>query len=371
MNGRRLALIGALLGTPISQADAQKLAWVPNPRVANGSWVADPAHHLRRETVDSINAIITQLEKETSNEIAVVIIDSLDGLEPADAALLLHRKWGVGKQARDNGLVLLWSPALRKIWVSVGQGLEGVIPDARAGRIQDEEMLPAFRAQQFDRGVLHGVRALANAAREETDWRDTRLGYTPGRPGIASAEDSPSSKKSIFLTFAAILLASGVTLPLVSRWRRNRPRKCPNGHGPMRRLAETDDDFALEKGERVEETLKSVDYDVWVCPTCDAKIKVPYRTWTSRYTQCPECRRRTLQTNKTTLRAATQHREGLQRVERKCRNCEFHKVSEETTPRLPPPGSSSHSSSGGGSSGGGGSSFGGGSSGGGGAGRSY
>ena len=312
--------------------------------------------------------MITQLERETSIELAVVVIDSLDGLEPSEAALLLHRKWGVGKQARDNGLLFLWSPALRKMWVSVGQGLEGVMPDARAGRIQDEEILPAFRTQEFDRGVLLGVRALAAAAREETDWRDERLGYTPGRTGVAPDDSRRRQKKNILLTLAALLLSVGVSVPLFARWRRNRPRKCPNGHGQMRRLNESDDDFALEQGERVEESLKSIDYDVWVCPTCDEKTKVPYRAWTSKYSSCPECKRRTLETKRKTLRAATQLSGGLQRVHRRCKNCKFDKVTEEATPRLPPP---SSSSSGGGSSGGGGSSFGGGSSGGGGAGRSY
>jgi uncharacterized protein len=365
-----LAVAAALLAVPIASSAAQKLAWVPDPRRANAGWVSDPAHHLAPATVDSLNAVLTQLERETTNEIAVVVIDSLDGLEPADAALLLHRKWGVGKQARDNGLLLLWSPALRKIWVSVGQGLEGVIPDARAGRIQDEEMLPAFRERAFDRGILQGVRALAVAAREETDWRDTRLGYTPGRTGVAPADDGGRRKTGLFLTFAAILIATGAGIPLVARWRRNRPRQCPNGHGAMRRLTEADDDLALEKGERVEESVHSVDYDVWVCPTCEAKIKVPHRSWTSSYSPCPECKRRTLQTETTTLRSATQFSEGLRRVHRHCKNCEFDSVTEEATPRLPPPGSS-HSSSSGGSSGSGGSSFGGGSSGGGGAGRSY
>ena len=361
----RAALVAALLALFVAPATAQKLGWVPDPRRANGGWVSDPAHHLKRATVDSINALLTRLESETSNEIAVVVIDSLDGLEPADAALLLHRKWGVGKQARDNGLVLLWSPALRKLFVSVGQGLEGVIPDARAGRIQDEEILPAFRANDFDRGILQGTTALAAAAREETDWRDTRLGFTPGRTGVASQDDDGGPQKIIMLAMAAVF-ALVVFGSRIARWRRNRPRKCPNGHGPMRRLSEQDDDAALEEGERVEESVKSVDYDVWVCPFCDARIKVPYRRY-GWYSECSQCKRQTVETLTRTLRAATQLSEGLKRVKRRCQNCGWSSVTEEVIPRLPLLSSSSGSSGGRG----GGSSFGGGSSGGGGAGRSY
>src|SRR5438552_980849 len=83
-----------------------------------------------------INAQLTTLERETTAEIAVVVLDSLSGLTPHDAAFRLHRNWGVGKANRDNGIVLLWSPALRQIYVSVGYGLEGVLPDARVGRIE-------------------------------------------------------------------------------------------------------------------------------------------------------------------------------------------------------------------------------------------
>jgi uncharacterized protein len=367
LNARTLAASAAFLALPFAHipAQVQRLTWVPDPRRATGGWVSDPAHHLSPATVDSINAIITRLEQETSIEMAVVVIDSLDGLEPADAALLLHRQWGVGKAARDNGLLLLWSPKLRKIWVSVGQGLEGVLPDARTGRIQDEAMLPAFRDRAFDRGVLDGVRALASAAREETDWRDNRLGITRE----SRAEVIRRNKLKRVLYALGALVAALASIPLLMRWRRNRPRKCPKGHGPMRRLTESDDDFALDKGERVEEDIKSIDYDVWVCPTCDEKIKVPYKSWTSGFSICGKCKRRTLETKTKTLKAATESREGRQRVTKTCRNCGWSKVTEETIPRVTS--SSSGSSSSGGGSSGGGSSFGGGSSGGGGAGRSY
>lgn len=158
--------LAVLLLLPVQ--DSNRLRWVPNPRVATGSWVADPARHLSSATVAALDSTISALERESSVEIAVVVLDSLDGLEPAAAALLLHRRWGVGKRERDNGLVFLWSPALRRTHVSVGYGLEGVLTDARAGRIQDEHVIPRFRRGDFNGGVLAGVAALAQAARAET-----------------------------------------------------------------------------------------------------------------------------------------------------------------------------------------------------------
>ena len=106
-----LLLATLLLGAAPQQSatrSADRLRWVPNPTKTTRGWVSDPAHHLSSETVRRIDSTIFALERATSDEMAVVVIDSLDGLEPADAALLLHRRWGVGKRDRNNGIVFLW-----------------------------------------------------------------------------------------------------------------------------------------------------------------------------------------------------------------------------------------------------------------------
>lgn len=343
-------------------ADTGRLRSVPNPRTTSGSWVADPAHHLRATTVAEIDSTISTLERETTAEIAVVVLDSLDGLEPADAAFTLHRRWGVGKANRDNGIVFLWSPALRKTYVSVGYGLEGVLPDARAGRIQDEAVIPEFRRGDFDAGVLGGVNALAAAAREETYSGMQRQQFA--RPAAGSARG-----KQVGIVASIVAFVLGLPALIVGglKVRRYCPRKCKNGH-PMRRLDETSDDALLARDQLLEEGLKSVDYDVWLCDTCGEKQVLPYNRLFSGYSTCPQCKRRTCKTTETVLSAATYSSSGLKNVERDCRNCGFHDAKRVTIPRL------EHSSSGSGGSGGGGgggSSFGGGSSGGGGAGRSY
>ena len=158
-------LLGLLAILQITPAQAEKLRWVPNPRVANSTWVSDPSRHLRPATVDSLNAMISALSRETGAEIAVVAIDSTSGYEPFDVALALHRQWGVGQRGRDNGVVLLWVPTQRAVQISVGYGLEGVLPDARAGRIRDQAIFPAFKRGDFDAGMLRGVAEIAKVVR--------------------------------------------------------------------------------------------------------------------------------------------------------------------------------------------------------------
>jgi uncharacterized protein len=354
-------LAAALLvpGLLAAQSDTTKLRWVPNPRVTSGGWIADPSNHLRADTRARIDSTIAALERQTTAEIAVAVLDSLDGLEPADAALLLHRRWGVGKAARDNGIVLLWSPRLRKIYIAVGYGLEGVLTDSRAGRIQDQAMLPAFRKGDFDGGMVAGVAALAAAAREET--------YS-GLARASSLRGKVSTRTTGILGGVLGLLGlSGLLLWIASG---RFPRRCPNGHGLMRRLGETADNAHLAPESVLEEKLGSVDYDVFVCDRCDATRVVTRRKWFSGYENCPQCKRRTAKRTSRQLVAPTYSASGSREVSVRCKNCAYSRTFQETVPMLE---RSSSSGSGGGSGGfgGGGSSFGGGSSGGGGAGRSY
>ena len=359
-----LATLLLLPAVAAAQGDANRLSWVPNPRTSNGGWVSDPSNHLKPQTIAAINATASALERETSAEIGVAVLDSLDGLEPGAAALLLHRRWGVGKAARDNGIVLLWSPAQRKIFVSVGYGLEGVLPDARAGRIQDEAIIPHFRRNEFDEGMIAGVNALASAAREETYSGATRAridGRAPGAPASRGWWDD-----------AKVMIGGLIALPLAVLMAivgyRGRPRRCPRGHGRMTKLSETQDDREITAEDRLEEQLGSMNYDVWVCGQCAERTIVPHRRWFTSYRECPECKRRTLKVTTKQTSAATYSSTGSAIETRKCRNCSYNTTKTIILPML------TRSSSGDGSgfsSSGGGSSFGGGSSGGGGAGRSY
>jgi len=365
-------LLAVLALFQISPAQAERLRWIQNPRTTTGVWVTDPSHHLKPATVDSLNALIGTLSRETGSEIAVVVVDSTSGFEPFDVALALHRMWGVGQQGRDNGILVLWVPTQRAVQISVGYGLEGVLPDSRAGRVRDQQIFPAFKRGDFDAGMLAGIDAIATIAREEKDARGSTMSTTnppPNGAAVVERDDRRVSnrKKGTIVGGAigggALLLGAGAG---AARYRRRRPRKCPNGHGKMVRLDEQADDAHLDAGQQLEEKLESVDYDVWVCSTCQYSMVIPHNAWFSGYSTCTSCKRRTLDTDTTTLVAATTASSGMQQVTEKCKNCGWGRTYTRVIPRI----TQSSSSSSGGSSGGG-SSFGGGSAGGGGAGGRY
>lgn len=147
---------------------------------------------------------------------------------------------------------------------------------------------------------------------------------------------------------------------------RNHPRDCNQCGQPLHKLDENADNDQLSKGQLMEETLKSVDYDVWRCRACNASEKLAYLNADSKYTDCPKCSTRTyyLQSDRT-VRSATTSSEGTGEKIRHCKFCNNRNVETYTIARIQ---ESSSSSGGSGSSGG---SWGGGSSGGGGASSSW
>ncbi len=108
----------------------------PEPK-AEGTSAHDFADVLDQATEDYINAQGKQLKDQTTAEVVVVTVDSLDGEEAAEYALGLGREWGVGDKDKNNGVVILLALEEREIRIEVGYGLEGAIPDSKAGRIRD------------------------------------------------------------------------------------------------------------------------------------------------------------------------------------------------------------------------------------------
>ncbi|MCC3156582.1 TPM domain-containing protein [Hymenobacter sp. 15J16-1T3B] len=182
------------------------------------------------------------------------------------------------------------------------------------------------------------------------------------------------------LGFTAWLFA----LPLAWYWPRHRrrmtqlreaPYACPTCGQPMRRLSETDDDGLLHAGERVEERIKSVDYDVWRCDACQHTLKLDYQNLSSDAEPCPKCHFRTFQdAGRQVVQAATTSSAGWGWHRHRCRHCAHETKERYDIARIS---ESSSSSSGGSSSsssyssGSSSSSSSGGSSGGGGAGSSW
>ncbi len=112
-------------------------------------YINDYAGLLDSGSKSELEALASKIEEETGSEIAVAIVDSLQGITEEEYAVQLFEKWGIGKEKEDNGILILicteGEPGNRPLRIEVGYGLEGVITDLEAGEIVNEVIVPNFR----------------------------------------------------------------------------------------------------------------------------------------------------------------------------------------------------------------------------------
>lgn len=145
--------------------------------------VVDQAGLLTPEKEAELTGRLEALERDTSDQLVVVTLDSLQGLEIEDYGYRLGRAWGIGQAETDNGVLLIVAPQERKVRIEVGYGLEPVLTDGLSALIIHNEILPAFREGYFERGIEQGVTAI-----------ETQLRLDPAEAQArAAAADSPKA----------------------------------------------------------------------------------------------------------------------------------------------------------------------------------
>jgi len=130
-------------------------------------FVNDFAGIISSAARQSLEQKLVQFEKDTSNEISVVTINSLGGDTIENFAGKLFEEWQIGKSNKDNGILLLVAKEDKKMRIEVGYGLEGAITDTQTFWIQENVMKPAFRANDYDGGINGAVDKIMAATRGE------------------------------------------------------------------------------------------------------------------------------------------------------------------------------------------------------------
>jgi uncharacterized protein len=137
------------------------------PPEHNGHWVRDEAGVLSPQTVQYLEQYLKQDRDSTSNQIAVYIIKSLQGEDIDDYTFRVFQKWKLGDEKKINGVLYLIAIDDRKFRIEVGDGLEGVLTDLQASRINRDRVAPYFRQGDFDNGVIAGVNAIRETIKGE------------------------------------------------------------------------------------------------------------------------------------------------------------------------------------------------------------
>lgn len=146
---------------------------------------------------EALEEKLEEFSRQTSNQISVVVVDDLNGMEPADFATAIGNTWGVGKKGFNNGVVILIKPTgkagQRDLFIATGYGLEGAIPDLATKRIREEEMNPFLQAGLNYAALDGATDVLMKLAKGEINQKD----YAP---------DTEKNKRIAFIAIAVIVL---------------------------------------------------------------------------------------------------------------------------------------------------------------------
>lgn len=124
-------------------------------------FVTDEANIIDEQYESAILAVTKHVEQNTTAEIAVVTVNSLEGMDIETYANELFEQAGIGKRDVDNGLLILVAPNERKFRIEVGYGLEGAITDAAAMEVGNNIFVPNFRNNDFGKGIYDAVAVIA------------------------------------------------------------------------------------------------------------------------------------------------------------------------------------------------------------------
>lgn len=213
---KHLALLLFLLVANITFGQtAYKVKDIPDPKNNGGGYVSDPDGILGSSTVSDLNNTIAQFERETNVQVAVVIVNDFDhDKEDFDFAYELFNTWGIGSKTSNNGLLLFISKDRRKYRFITGTGIEGVLPDVKLKHIAEQNLLPAFRQNDFSTGITNTINAIGAIILNPEHKSELNQFFTQ--------HESNSSLENFWLPTGIILLAFWAVFKIVNRQAKNR-----------------------------------------------------------------------------------------------------------------------------------------------------
>ncbi|MFO1494288.1 MAG: TPM domain-containing protein [Lysobacterales bacterium] len=342
------------------------------------SHLADTLGLLASDTRAELDRLAGTLDAQNRGELAFVIVNNTNGMDPRQYALAVYNRWDVGNHQRNDGTLILLARDDRAAEILLGDGIDTPANRAHAQAVMDQEMVPRLRAGDPDQAFVAGTTALlqriygidlarpSEAPVQALVSEAQTQPATPQAPAAQPATDASAGEIAFGLSVLIGVFGGGLWLVYRflrmlwwfagARWM---ARRCARCRSTMQLLDEVADDAHLSVNQRTEERLGSVDHKVFLCPGCGHIDKLARRAWFTRYADCSACQARALSSVSRTLSAPTRWSTGTAEVTSTCQHCGKVSVEQRTLPSV----SSSSSSSSGGSGFGGGHSSGGGASG--------
>jgi len=326
---RKLAALCLSLAASFAGAITADKIVDPRPRSA----VVDTTGTLGVADVGTIDSLASRARK--GGELMVVVIDSVGGVVPRTFTTQLFNRWTLDGRGRNRGAMLLVAIKDRKAEIVVGDGF-GTNVTAVTDRIMSQVVVARFKAGRPREAIVEGARALVEGlilsrAEQPVQSRVASVRPPAAPQGVFDRVVEGAADHPLPVTGAVggVVAAGG----LLRRYLRNRPRNCRACGSPMARLDEAADDQHLTGGEKAEERVGSVDYDIWAC-RCGQTMKLRYGSLFTPYGTCKGCRSKTLKVTTTTIASATTSSAGRARVDERCVHCSYSNTYERTILRV-------------------------------------
>jgi uncharacterized protein len=157
---------------------------LPQPR----NHVEDRAGVIQAGIERQLIAVLADLERKTGAQVIVLTVNTTGGTEIQDYTLALAERWQLGQEGKDNGVLAVIAVKDRKYWITVGYGVESVLPDGFVGTLGRTYFQPYFRQGDYSNGVYQGLLALVQqiARAENVTISGAAAPQAPrGQPGTA------------------------------------------------------------------------------------------------------------------------------------------------------------------------------------------
>lgn len=182
------------------------------PQHTSSFYVNDFADVLSDETEQEIQQNAVALASETTAQVCVLTIDSLDGEDISEYSVDVFREWGIGDKDKDNGVLIVLSVDDREMWITSGYGVEGTLTDARLGQLRDTYAIPYYSNDDFDTGTLQLFNSIVNELRVEEYGLEGLEGASLSAPDYSGATEIPFE---VFIACMALFALAGVVPPVI------------------------------------------------------------------------------------------------------------------------------------------------------------
>lgn len=199
-----LLLLVVLVQTFCTAAGLEAAEIPPKPQAGTNIYVQDYADVISPNSEKIIYSLGRELDAKTTAQVTVLTLPTLGGEPIENYALNVLRSWGIGNKDKNNGVLIVVATQDRQSRIEVGYGLEGALPDGLTGRIQDQTMLPFFREEQYDKGIVNGYAATAATVAQEYNVKLNGVSYNP--PAQKQQSDSLPLWAELLLGAAVLVL---------------------------------------------------------------------------------------------------------------------------------------------------------------------